>query len=368
MKGYYLMSFDALETKLLKAKIELMSKSVFISTIALSIKHIISDKVSTAATNGNKIWYNPDFIKDLSIPEFVGLIAHECWHIAFLHLSRGKGKDPERYNEAGDYVINNMLTSSRFKIPPGGLVDKKYKDMTTEQVYDILMAMPKTPENMMKDLTEAPEENVSEQNIKATIVRANTQATLAGQKPGELPEEISRLIDELLDPKLPWEQLLHKFIDNTIKTDFNWNRRNRRYKEYLPSRCDGGLSHLTFAIDTSGSVSDKAVQELLSEIQYIQDTFCPERMTIIDCDTKINHIHEVDQSTRISELEFIGGGGTRFHPVVNYVNDHPTQALIYFTDLYGDSDVGEVGYPILWICNSDADPAKVGETIYLEES
>ena len=65
-------------------------------------------------------------------------------------------------------------------------------------------------------------------------------------------------------------------------------------------------------------------------------------------------------------LEFHGGGGTRFQPVLDYVENHPTQALIYFTDLHGESEFNPIAYPIIWICNSDHDPAPIGETIYVD--
>ena len=44
-----------LEKKLLKAKIELMTKSVFLSTINLSVKHVISNMVATAGTDCKQI-------------------------------------------------------------------------------------------------------------------------------------------------------------------------------------------------------------------------------------------------------------------------------------------------------------------------
>ena len=102
------MSTD-LEGKLLKAKVELMTRSAFISTIALSMRHVITDATKTADVNGTVIRYNPNFIKDLTIAQFAGLIAHECWHVAFQHMVRRGSKDPIIWNCAGDYIINFML-------------------------------------------------------------------------------------------------------------------------------------------------------------------------------------------------------------------------------------------------------------------
>ena len=128
-----------LDKKLLKAKIELMTRSVFLSTINLSVKHIISNTVATAGTDCKQIMYNPDFCKNLSIIELTGLMAHECWHIAFMHKLRQGDRNHVLWNKAADYVINNMLLDSGYTLPPGGLADKIFIDMSTEQVYDALL-------------------------------------------------------------------------------------------------------------------------------------------------------------------------------------------------------------------------------------
>ena len=365
-------TFTGLESTLLKAKIELMTRSAFISTIALSMQHILTDATKTADVDGKVIRYNPNFIQRQSIAQFAGLMAHECWHVAFQHMARRGSRDPIIWNAAGDYIINYMLTKAGFEIPTHGLLDYKYDDTwTTDKVYDDLIKECKdfNIETMILDLREreGQEEISLDSEITSIIVRARTQSQILGKGIGEIPNEILRIIDELLNPKLPWPIILHKFLDRRIKEEYSWARKNRRYKkEYMPSLHSYGLGHLTFAIDTSGSIDDKELQEMLSEIKGIQQTFHPEHMTIIDCDSQIHEVYSIDQNTDIMSLEFHGGGGTRFQPVLDYVEKHPTQALIYFTDLYGESELNQVNYPILWICNSDHDPAPIGETVYVD--
>jgi len=366
-----------LENKLLKAKVELMTRSAFISTIALSLTHIITDKCSTADVCGTTVRYNPQFITQLSTTQFAGLIAHECWHVAFQHIARKGSKDHIIWNCAGDYVINYMLSKAGFEIPTGGLLDKKYnEEWSTDQVYEDLIKENKDFDTgkLMLDLRE--EENQSKEEtlsrdsaVTSIIVRARTQAIIAGDKSrAEIPDEISRIIEKLLNPKLPWPVILNKFLDQRVRDEYSWARKNRRYSKntYLPSLHSYGLSHLTFAIDTSGSIDDTQLQEMLSEIKGIQQIFNPTQMTIIDCDSEIHQVHHIDQTTDILSLKFSGGGGTSFQPVLDYVTKHPTQALIYFTDLYGEDDLDPVDYPILWICNSNHPPAPIGETIYAD--
>ena len=134
------MTIKELEGRLLKAKIELMTRSAFISTIALSLRHVITDATATADVNGIVVRYNPEFLKGLTVAQFAGLMAHECWHVAFQHLARRGDRDPIIWNCAGDYIINHMLTKAGFEIPTGGLLDKKYGDgWSTDGVYDDLM-------------------------------------------------------------------------------------------------------------------------------------------------------------------------------------------------------------------------------------
>ena len=376
---------DDLEGKLLKAKVELMTRSAFISTIALSIEHVFTDKCRTADVNGTRIRYNPDFVRKQTTPQFAGLIAHECWHIAFQHLARRGKKDPIIWNCAGDYIINYMLTKAGFEIPTGGLYDKKYDDQwTTDSVYDELIAnsVEFDSNDLMLDLIEGGSgsadgeeglgkgggDNELSKNSAITniIVRARTQAQMAGKAKGEIPAEIHRQLEELLNPKLPWPVILHRFLDQKVREEYSWMRRNRRYSDdYMPSLYSNSLGHLTFAIDTSGSIEDEELQEMLSEIKGIQQVFKPTKMTIIDCDSEIHAIHEISADTDILSLKFHGGGGTSFTPVLEHVKKHPTQALIYFTDLYGEETLDPVDYPILWICTSDHTPASIGETVYV---
>ena len=362
---------DILETKLLKAKIELMTKSAFISTICLSIRHYITNDVPTAATNNTSIMYNPQFIEKLSVTELAGLVAHECWHIAYMHLIRRGNRDPILWNVAGDYIINNMLKEASFELPPGGLLSDKYDNTwSTDTVYDDILEEGEDYDTgtLMLDIqgdSEDDSDGTASADIKDILVRAHTQSRLAGKEAGEIPGEILRVIDRLLNPKIPWESVLNRFIDNRVREEYSWARKSRRFSIYLPSLHSYGLGHITWGIDSSGSQNDEDLRGILTEIDSVQKMMRPEKMTIIDCDSRIHNIYEIDSNTDILSLDFTGGGGTSFLPVLDYVTEHPTQALVYFTDLCGETNLSEVDYPVLWICNSDHAPANIGETVYI---
>ena len=365
--------YEKADEYLRHAKIDLMTKSVFLSTICLSLKHLFTEDIPTAGTNGLSIIYNPDFLTSLTAGERTGLLAHEVWHVAFSHLTRLGERDKVLWNKAGDYVINLMLSNSGYIIPTGGLLDHRFANMSTEEVYEIIKDEPQPEgegQEFFVDLLDPPEGTAPVDvgdKITDIIIKAHLQSSIANKAKGEIPSEIARMIDDLINPKLPWHQILVRFLSDMVKDDYTWMKPNRRYYPdyYLPSQYSPTLGNIIVAIDTSGSVEQDELTEMLTEVASIKETFKPEKLTIIDCDSEIHNIHEIEKYDNITDIEFHGDGGTDFQPVIDYCNENEPEVLIYFTDLYSD-DVVDVGnYPIIWICTSDHDPANIGETIYL---
>jgi predicted metal-dependent peptidase len=352
-----------------KTKVHLMMKqgAIFLSSVSMQLKHEISTEVDTAATNGKYVKYNPEFFINLSKEQRLGLMAHELGHVIFMHMARRGDRKPDVWNVAGDYVINNYLISNNFVLPENGLVDPKFNGWSTEQVYEHLLANPKDmPENMPNDIEYGELSEEEKEQLTNTVMKAVQAAQLADDA-GSIPSEIARKIQDLINPKLSWKDLLYRFVDSKTKQDYTWTKPNRRYLPdwYLPSLYSDQIENITVAIDTSGSVSDEMLQEILSEIEYINQTVKPNSMTIMDCDSKIHNIHKVTEYDSVLDLTFTGSGGTSFHPIFKYCKDNPTNLLIYFTDLHATQITEEPDYPVLWICYSNHEPAPIGETIYV---
>jgi predicted metal-dependent peptidase len=372
------------------AKIELMkSGSIFLTSLALGMTHKFTKEVPTAATNGLEVFFNPDFFESLSKKERTTLLAHEAWHVALSHMLRRDERDKDIYNQAGDYVINQLLVDSGMaplvKVGVNDevtwLQDDKFRNKTTNQVYDEIFHNPPAGNSGSNDIIYAeggqgegdtPDSKSKaevENKIKSLLVKANTQSKMQGEKPGNIPEEIQRAIDALINPVLPWQQLLSQFLTDRIKDDYSWTRPNRRYMPdfYLPSQNSEALGHITVAIDTSGSVGQDDIIKMLSEIQYIKDTLKPSRMTVLSCDTQIHDIHDVTDDQHMTELSIRGGGGTRCDPVMEYCKKENTTVLLYFTDLEMSDYNGEINFPLLWIVYDNPRASnKHGEIIHYQ--
>lgn len=358
-----------------KAKINLiMSGSVFITTIAFSLRYKFTTDVPIGAVDGTTIFLNPDYFVTLTDDQRAFLIGHEAWHVALNHIIRGNGYDQQTFNSAADYVINQLQVDAGMEMLPVGLQDDKYRGMSTLQIYKLLMEdkqnnPPPPPSDFEGDIIPSDDPTGELENeLKRILVSAVTQSEMAGEDAGAIPGDIRRQLDELLNPVLPWESLLHRFLTEKVNEDYTWRRPNRRFIPdlYLPTQYSEALGHITIAIDTSGSISKADLTAILSEIVYIKERFKPEKLTILDCDNKIHHIHDVQSNTDILDLVFTGGGGTSFHPVIAYCKAHETTALLYFTDLYAAPITEEQPYPVMWLCYSDHKASPTGETVYFK--
>jgi Putative metallopeptidase domain len=69
----------------------------------------------TAATDGKKFYWNPDFLEALSEDEVATVMCHEIYHVLFFHPTRMRGKDGNVANIAMDYSVNNTVEEEHEK-------------------------------------------------------------------------------------------------------------------------------------------------------------------------------------------------------------------------------------------------------------
>lgn len=353
---------NALQLAFDKAKVRLMSKddSVFFTTVCFSLKHKWDSQVSTACTNGLEIRYNPDFFQSLDIEEQVFLLLHESMHVAYLHMERLQDRDPMRWNVAADHVINLQLIERGFRMPKGGLADRKYKGLGTEEVYKLLKDEDIPESGDYLDL-EAPPSDAPEGDLRREVedilVRASLQSKMANDKPGTIPADIQIFLNGLLNPKLPWYQILRKFFNAMTKNDYSWRRPNRRFfpTHYLPGLWSEKLMNIAIAVDASGSVSDEDFHQFVSEIHQIMKTLKPDRITLVQFDARLRSVDEVRGTTELMAVTFTGRGGTLIEPVLEWAKESKPQVLLVFTD--GEFRINDnstnPGMPIVWLIHNN---------------
>ena len=120
-------------------KRKMLVKYPFFGSVVASVGYEENKDIPTAATDGETIYYNSEYLEGLSVEEQTFVFAHEVCHIAFNHILRSEGKNPELWNIATDGVINQFLKRDGLKMAPGGIDMAEAISYDAEQLYEKLL-------------------------------------------------------------------------------------------------------------------------------------------------------------------------------------------------------------------------------------
>jgi predicted metal-dependent peptidase len=359
--------------RIIAARINLLSTQPFFGTLALRLRmREMPDTMrlglaarglsATMAVDGKNIWYAPEFVDSLEFSEVEFVIAHEIGHCIYEHIGRRGDRDKNKWNFAGDYVINAMLKAAGFTYGKSMLYDPKYANMTADQVYNLLPDQPGGEGDgggqPMCDIMDG--ESVDDPALADDWKIAVAQAAMTAEKEGKLPADMRRFIDDLLNPKVDWKQQLRRFVSEVAKNDYSWMRPNRKmltHGIYLPGLHSERMGTLVTKIDTSGSLTQEMLTVIGSEVQAIAEEVMPEKIIVIYCDAQINRVDTFEDGEPV-ELKMVGGGGTSFIPPFEYVEDNEIRPMcsLYFTDGYGPFPDAPPEYPVMWCMLTDVVP------------
>ena len=104
----------AVREKLVTARIALLLKAPFFGNLATRLQLINADDwCPTAATDGRKFYYNSEFLKKMPAKQLEFLMGHEVLHCVYDHMGRRGERDPQLWNIADDYCVNQDLLDQR---------------------------------------------------------------------------------------------------------------------------------------------------------------------------------------------------------------------------------------------------------------
>lgn len=372
------------KNKIAKAKIQLIMDNPFFGYLSLYLKPKALNIFPTIGVNPEgTLYFNPEWIKKLSINHLKAVIAHEVMHLALMHPLRQGNRNQMAWNIACDLAVNWILIRNNFELPAGSVAPDYHgqwhgidvKDKTAEEIYRELLRMAransgkgsggvggKTLDDHSKwseGLANGKKRKVTQAELKKMerrIKKRIAEAYNYAKRKGKLPAGIERLVEELLYPKLPWRAILWRFIQSNIAVDYTYLRPSKKSIAagvYLPSVKKENLD-IMVAIDTSGSISEKELAEFLSELYAIAKSFESTRIHVVTCDAAIQDkfILTERNAGKLKEIKVHGGGGTDFRPVFEYAKKINARALVYFTDGYGYFPEREE-VKTLWVISKD---------------
>lgn len=363
-----------------KCRTRLLVRAPFFGYLAMQMRPRLArpeDRVQTAgiAPDGTVI-LNEEFCRTLDDKEFAGLVAHEVLHPSLHFWMRRRDRSHKLFNVAHDLSFNHMILEAGkdvFALPKGALLDEKFEGMSAEEIYQYLLrgdngdgrtsvklvgggsvvidtsggndggSNSDAYEDCRGDLSEteagqkaaAGDEGANKQLEGEWKLNLAAAAQESEKRQGNLPAGIKRYIDNLLHPKLMWDEILERWVgENGTPDDYSYGRPSRRSESvgsYLPSLNGAGKADIAVLVDTSGSIDPARLKRVLGETAGICENLGVEvRAMVIDAALHDDLMIE-DAVTLAQRLS--GGGGSDFCPAFTKLfEDNFEGAVIAFTD------------------------------------
>lgn len=410
--------------RIIRAKMNLLGKNGFYGLLLSHIIFALDTECETACTDGRRIWFGPAFMEDLSDTELEFIMMHEIMHIVLQHCLRGEEYNNEIYNIAADIVINSNIMHSMnddldtitlkkygvsMHLTPDG---KEGYNYTAEEVYDMLISkarskakmkgkgkMPKSAGTSNDEGDEDGDEFKGLLDVVEEILKGGKRFddhskwdTLTEEEKRELYEEwtkrlqdadtvisilessvsdgsgppigAQRLLNKLKNGQLDWRTVLTDFIQTEIN-DYSFSPPDRRFSDgdfFLPDYNEEveKVSNVWFLIDTSGSISDKAIITAYTEIAGAIEQFNGAVKGLLSF-TEVFVTDPVPFETLddLLAIKPVGGGGNDFSEIFRYMQknmmDNPPAYIVIITDGYDTfpNEEEAMGIPVLWLINNE---------------
>ena len=367
----------AARTQIGKAKAALILERPFIAALAINMPWQEDNSIPTMATNGKQFLYNSGFVMGMTLSETKFVIGHEVYHCVLQHMYRINGRDHRRFNQAGDYIINDLLVNDKCgDMPKQGLYDPELVLQgggTTDGVYNLL---PEEGENgnghgdPLDDCQDSQGTEAEQAEDRAQMQVQVSQAAQAAKMCGQLSEGEARIAKLALTPKVRWQDVMQQFVASKAKVEYTYSRPKRRFMGediYLPSLSGLQLGEVVLAVDCSGSIGDECLGEFGREGMTLHEDAQPQNLHIVYFDSDVSH-HDTFERDDTVHIEMHGGGGTAFSPIFKFIDSNGIEpvAVIVLTDL-DCSDFGDnPGYPVLWVTTLKVD-APFGEVVKMNQ-
>lgn len=367
-----------------RALASLILRHPFLANLALRLNRIDDPTADSAWTDGVTLAINPTWFAQISDDERLGLLAHECFHVALAHHLRRGAREPARWNRACDYAVNALLAEDGLTLPPGALLDPAYGDASAEAIYNRLAASPEPPEpaagpsdtqqgngqpgaeappapspetfGEVRDQPFPTPPTPGEQEAllaqHAILISALAQQTRAIGKDGAGVRRAAALATQ--SSSVDWRALLVEFLSSRHAQDYSWRRPNFRYVclgIYYPVLESAAPDKIAMVIDTSGSVPKDVLEAVTAELEAYLLAFPATTLEVVYADARVGGRVSLTAADVPLRLEPVGGGGTHFGPALAALadDDSPPACVVYLTDLEGRFPDEPPPMPVIWL-------------------
>ena len=375
-----------------KIKRRLLVKYPFFGSLAAKLEFAESRDIKKTETDGEKLYYNPDYLEGLTDDEQVFCLAHEICHVAFNHILRSEGKNQVIWQLATDAVINQLLKKDGLEIIKGGADYPDAIDYDADEFYDILMAEKMEIDliggsydsNMWEDAVDRHNEKEKKREEELLQELQDIQDLIDGLEGKDDPEEdldidlddedLALFAKEVSDagnsedrdarevstigvsaPIIDWRLILR----DTVNYGVDWSFTNAVIEDGIvrPALEERPMPETEIVLDTSWSVEEDLLRNFLRECKNILQH---SKLKAGCFDTKFYGFQEIKTEKDIDEMTFDGGGGTDFNVAVDAFSMRVDNRII-FTD--GEAPMPDKTMNAVWLVYGEETIEPKGGTV-----
>jgi predicted metal-dependent peptidase len=170
------------------------------------------------------------------------------------------------------------------------------------------------------------------------------------------------LLADLPRSRTPWEQMLRTQLARALspQRSLSWSRPSRSYlanqgrqgahrrMPFEPGFSPGRrVPRLALVVDVSGSIADELMERFAREIEAITRR-AEAGLVLVIGDERVRQVAQFEPGrSSLREIEFHGGGGTDFTPLLEEAARHAPDTVVVLTDLEGPARY-RPRCPVIW--------------------
>ena len=318
------------------ARLWAVNRAPYLATALFALSPMMVKGLGTMATDRHwRLYVDPEVFERWSTEEAGSVLIHEAHHLLRSHAERAtelgvQDHQALRFNVAADFEINDDLRDlplptermdpADFSLPSGELAETYFALLET--AGEIPIEDCGSGAHGVRQPWELPSDDPSGvDSLEGDLIRQQTARDVraAAQRAGSVPSGLERWARALLQPVIDWRRELAVLVRSGIDTvsgavDYSYRRPSRRVGSpigrdvVLPALVQP-VPRIAVVVDTSGSMSERALSRALAEINGIlrSNGIGRHRLSVLSCDTAVHVSQEVFSSV---EVKLAGGGGT----------------------------------------------------------
>lgn len=343
----------------------------------------MSDSLKSAGCDGKTFYFSNEFVIRIfkKNPVYLNRIyLHSILHCVFSHLWISSSRNMNLWHIACDicveYTLDHLEKKSVKRIlsyirkKTYQILEKEY-NLSASGIYLYLLNLDSKQLLELKNeficddhrywpKSKEESQSIGNQNLKNSWKQKAIQSSLQNKNQMDGKEEGSYSWQiKMAESKRSYREFLKKFMVLKEEVKINEDEYDLSYYTYglrlyknlpliepIETKEERKIPELVIVLDTSYSTSGNLIKNFLKETSAILKSnvfFSNSKIHIIQCDNRVQE-HKIltsfDQMDEFLEsFTVIGGNGTDFRPVFDYVNECMEQgickevsALLYFTD------------------------------------